>query len=324
MWRRVNARNNPPRGRPPAAGILAWLLWSVAIPLAADEAESPVAARVNNVPITVADVDYELRTALGTRSVPEETLPRLRAETLGRLIDRELVLVYLDQRRGAASTADVELALTQLEKELKLRGRTLADYCHELGRTPEQLRTALRWSLSWKRLLERSLTDANVERFFTNRRREYDGTRLRVAHVLLPLAADREEERQSRLAEADRLRQRIENGELTFAEAARQFSRAPTASQGGDIGWLERHEPMPEEFSAAAFQLQVGQVSHPVVTRAGVHLIQCLEEQPGTRQLADVRQELETAMTRHLFSWAADQVRGATSVEWTGAIPRTR
>jgi len=68
------------------------------------------------------------------------------------------------------------------------------------------------------------------------------------------------------------LRKRIEHGE-SFAELARRYSEDASAPQGGDLGWLNPGETVPA-FEQAMNALQDGQVSEPVKTPFGWHLIQ--------------------------------------------------
>jgi peptidyl-prolyl cis-trans isomerase SurA len=72
------------------------------------------------------------------------------------------------------------------------------------------------------------------------------------------------------------LRERIEHGE-DFATLARSHSQDPgSASEGGDLGWVTPGEMVPE-FEQAMDQLANGQISEPVQSRFGWHLIQVLE-----------------------------------------------
>jgi peptidyl-prolyl cis-trans isomerase C len=63
------------------------------------------------------------------------------------------------------------------------------------------------------------------------------------------------------------------NAGTPFEELAQKFSRCPSSKQGGDLGSFTRGR-MVEEFSTAAFALGVGEVSPPVRTQFGYHLIQ--------------------------------------------------
>ncbi|MCP4571968.1 MAG: hypothetical protein GY838_06400 [bacterium] len=73
------------------------------------------------------------------------------------------------------------------------------------------------------------------------------------------------------------LRDDILAGTRTFEDAARDFGEDGTAEAGGDLGTFDRNR-MVDEFTAAAFSLPVGQLSEPVRTSFGYHLIEVLEQ----------------------------------------------
>jgi len=71
--------------------------------------------------------------------------------------------------------------------------------------------------------------------------------------------------------EAKKLKQEIENGK-DFAQAAKEVSLCPSGQNGGDLGYFSRGQ-MVKEFENAAFAMNVGEVSNPVKTQFGYHLI---------------------------------------------------
>jgi peptidyl-prolyl cis-trans isomerase C len=289
---------------------LKYGIWGLGF-LAAEEsaAEPPaVAATIDGQPVYAADAEHEFNQAYRGRKMPDDERRALLAAALEQVIDRRLVLRNLVRTGQAASDADVSHALALLEKQLMAQQLTLAEHLREIGRTVEQVRAELRWKLSWQKYLAKYVTDENLQKYFDKHRAHFDGTQLRVAHILLKSPE-----------QAGEIREDIAAGKLTFAEAARQHSAAPTGKAGGDIGWIERHQPMPEAFSQAAFDLAPGEVSRPVASSAGVHLIQVLEIQPGQRTWQEASAALRPAVAMYLFRWLADQERATAKIERTGA-----
>ena len=106
------------------------------------------------------------------------------------------------------------------------------------------------------------------------------------------------------LAFAQSLRQRILDGE-DFADLALRFSNDPgSGSQGGDLGWAERGRYVPE-FDEAAFALEVGEISEPVKTSFGYHIIELLErDDERPKEENSLQQEYVEAFQ----NWLQEQV----------------
>lgn len=76
--------------------------------------------------------------------------------------------------------------------------------------------------------------------------------------------------------EAETLRQEIINGR-DFAEVAKEVSKCPSGARGGDLGFFGRGRMVPE-FDQAAFNLPVGELSEPIQTQYGWHLLVVTEQ----------------------------------------------
>ncbi|WP_425618234.1 peptidylprolyl isomerase [Anatilimnocola sp. NA78] len=289
----------------------------------AQEAPAPViAATVNGLPISKAELDRALVLVVKERQLTAAQKENLKKEVLSHAVDRRLVLHWLTESKQAASEQDVDLAHARLLKKLEAESITLPKFLEMQGQTAAEFRDQQHWELSWHRFLERYLTAANLQKFFEKNRRDFDGTELHIAHVLLTAPKEAKPVDWEQLnKQASDIRQQVVDKKLTFAEAAKQHSNSPTAKAGGDIGWIKRHEPMPESFSAAAFQLQPGELSPPVETTFGVHLITCLEVKSGTRTWQDAADELRPAVIHYLFRWIADKERATAKLEYTNHWP---
>jgi parvulin-like peptidyl-prolyl isomerase len=274
-----------------------------------------VAAYVDGQPITAAEILREVE-RLNRPSEPAASMdPALLAEIREHLIDRRLAQRRLTAMGLAASEADIDLALERLEKQLAAQNIRPADHYQEIGQTRDEVRAALRWQISWQAYLARQLTDENLQMYFAQHAREFDGTRLQVAQILLKPSDESDAARQAAIDQAKAIRQQIVEGKVTFAAAAREHSTGPSSAAGGDLGWIERRQPMPEAISAAAYGLKAGEVSPPVWTPLGLHLVQVTEVQPGQRTWEEARNELRLAVTSHLFRWLADGARMGTKID---------
>ncbi|MGN0918799.1 MAG: peptidylprolyl isomerase, partial [Oxalobacter sp.] len=88
------------------------------------------------------------------------------------------------------------------------------------------------------------------------------------------------------------LKQRIINNAASFEELAKTYSNDTSASRGGDLGWIYPGDTVPE-FEKAMMALNIGEISDPVETQFGFHLIQVLE-----KKMDDVSQERKRAAAK--------------------------
>lgn len=259
--------------------------------------------------VTPTDIEREL-----TRTIPKlpedaNVLAKLRAATRRECVRRELALQWLESQGKVIGETAIDTELQRRKKELVAKKIQWPKYLEQTQHTEASLRREVKWRLSWQNYLDEQLSDANLKRYFEKHKAEFDGTQIRVAHLLLKPT-------DKGMDEAQTLRVEIIAGKLSFADAVKQNSQAPTAEQGGDIGFIGRHAPMPEAFSKAAFALKLQEISPPVETAFGVHLIQCLEIKPGEQPWTASREELQTAVTHYLFDWICEQQATKVPVQY--------
>jgi peptidyl-prolyl cis-trans isomerase SurA len=136
-------------------------------------------------------------------------------------------------------------------------------------------------------------------------------------HILLRTGAQMSEvQAREKLAE---FKKRIEAGQADFAQLARENSQDASARNGGDLGWANPGLFVPE-FEDTITALSPGQISEPLVSRFGVHLIQLLERREAAlsqREQRDLARSVvrEKKLDEAYASWAQD-VRGRAYVEY--------
>lgn len=121
------------------------------------------------------------------------------------------------------------------------------------------------------------------------------------------------------IAKLDDFKKRIESGATTFQALAREYSQDGSAPQGGDLGWAPPGAFVPE-FEETMNRLADGQVSPPVVSRFGVHLIQMIERRRVELNPRDVRESIRAQLRESRYeaaftAWAQD-IRNNAFVEY--------
>lgn len=285
--------------------------------LAGTVASPLVAATVNGVPVYVGEVQRLVDVA----SKPKLGSPAQRvtfaSRVLEQLIDRTIVQTYLDHTEWRVDSAQVDAKLAEARSALTGKKQSLDDLLRRDAIPLDAFRRQVAWDIAWQRYVEAKLGDDRLKAYFEDHRRLYDGTQLRVSHILF-----RSDETGAPRATAElvraaaKLRVRIERGEISFAEAAARVSAGPSRHGGGDLGLIGRRGPMDAAFSQAAYELQPGEISHPVVTRFGVHLIRVTSVRAGKRAFLDVRSELIGPAQRDLFSQLAADLRKEAKVNY--------
>ena len=283
-----------------------------------------VAARVDGEPIYAGQVHETLAQVLRGRGVSPALAARAEAEMLDQLVDRRLVLEFLKRKKLTVGSREVTAAVKATQAVLAQQNLTLPQRLAEIGVTERAYRGEVLWQLSWKKFLYAQLTDKALEKFFEDHRRDFDGTQIRVSRIFWARKkADDQKEIDALTAKAKAVRAEIVAGTKKFARAAVAHSDSPTKALGGDVGFISRHGEMAPEFSAAAFALEKGEVSQPVVTKFGVDLIACTEVKPGTKKWTDAVDEVRSAAVKHAFDRivAIERRRPETKIEFTGAVP---
>ena len=223
--------------------------------------DARILATVGGQSITEADVEAFLA-GLGQRGEAYRS-PEGRAAVLEELINRRLFL--LEATRGLFEAEPAFKAQLKQAKESLLIG-----YAME------------------KALSAVTVKDAEVEKFYEeNKDKLMGGDTVNASHILV-----------SSEEECKRIREEIEGGAISFEQAAEKYSACPSGKEGGSLGDFGRGQMVPE-FEAACYAMQEGEISAPVQTQFGYHLIRLNSKKAGeVAPLEAVREELKAKLLR--------------------------
>jgi parvulin-like peptidyl-prolyl isomerase len=157
-------------------------------------------------------------------------------------------------------------------------------------------------------------TTPEIDAFYQeNIQRFQEGEKVTASHILISATPGMSEEEQAAAkAEADDIRSQILEG-ADFAEMAKEHSADVTSgARGGELGSFERGRTVPP-FEEVAFSLEIGEISEPVQTRFGYHLIKVSDHvEAGTREIADVRDVIIRQLQQQDFiDWRSELLEEA-------------
>jgi peptidyl-prolyl cis-trans isomerase C len=246
-------------------------------------AEPKVLAKIDGVPITEDDVNDALQD-IGPGLPQKLDGPARQQYALDYLIDMKLVA-----KKAAADKMDADAAFT----------RRMAYYHDKLAM--EALLTDV--------AAKAATDEAEHKAYDEAAKAQPPVPEVHARHILLPT----EEEAKAALA-------RVKKGE-DFAKVATELSKDP-GGEGGDLGWFTKDKMVPE-FADAAFKMEPGQVSDPVKSQFGWHIIKVEEKRMKTFPSFDqVKDQAARYVVQKAQSDLIQQLRQNVKIERTEPEPK--
>lgn len=315
-----------------AKRILAGAILALYPALSLAQGSKP-AATVNGQPIPQIAVERALE------RFDESERAKARAEILDFLIDNVLIDQYLAKQKIVIERQEIETRLAEIKKEIEKSGQTFEKVLTSLKMTEAEFLEQVTNDLRWEKFAETQATDERLRQMFEQHRDMFDGSMVRARHILLTAGNDpasqdaarnqlmhwrqqieakaaaamaklpknvdditREEERQKQLEQA-------------FADVAKERSACPSKRDGGDVNWFPRAGHMVEPFAKAAFALKPFEISEPVQTQFGWHLILCTGKKNGQSvKYEDVKDEVRDIFCGRLREEIAAKLRQTAQI----------
>lgn len=280
-----------------------------------------VVARVNGKPIYRGDVDQQVQAMARGQELTGETLRTTQAQALQQLIYRQLLMELLVREKITPTEAQIEEAVQKERERLKGRKTSLEDMLRQAGTLMSDYKKQVAAGLSVNMYLERQASEEVLEGYFKKNARQFDGTELRASHILLRPTGGSPTEIEKLRRQANDIKAEIASGKTTFADAAKKYSSGPSRYQAGDLGFISRGGPMIEEFNRPAFELEPNDVSEPIVTPFGVHLITVTEVKQGEKSFADARNDVVQVFMPVLFETVLKREMEQAKIEFSDGFP---
>ena len=255
-----------------------------------------VLATVNDSVITGFDLRQRMLLVIAMTQVQptQENLPAIRQQALNLIIDERLQMQELDRYPDVKATdADVNQELTAMAAEVGATPEAYLNSLTEFGIRPATVLDQLRTQIGWQRLVQgRFQSRARVGQGAVQAAlRQATEASLKKQYLIgeIYIEAARVGGQQAALNGANQLVQQMVQG-APFQNVAQQFSAAPSATRGGDAGWIVEGTVQPA-LQQAMDQLSAGQLSRPIPVEGGVYIIYMRDKRDGSASsVAQIKQ----------------------------------
>ena len=225
--------------------------------------------------------DETLR-SLKKKAVSKQELELLQKQILKQLIDENLLDLYGEELSISISPEQLESSIEEFRTKRKLSQHNFEELLEQQNISLIQFKRDYARNLRQKKLLAREV-HSKIQIDLEKLEQEYSKNRkgiheVHALHLLLRLDKERTPEQEAKVLEKIRsIRKELLQGK-EFQELALKYSEDPSVKNNhGDLGFFQKSN-MVKEFSAVAFKLPVGEISKPVKTVFGYHLIKVVGE----------------------------------------------
>jgi peptidyl-prolyl cis-trans isomerase SurA len=292
------AQTAPP-AQPAAAGNLnpAAEVAPIAPPAApAFQMSDGILATVNDSVITGFDLRQRMLLLIAMTQVQPtpENIPAIQQQALNALIDERLQSQELRSYEDlVVSDEQVEQEITAMAQEVGAAPQAYVEFLSQGGIRPSTLREQLRTQIGWSQLVGgRFQSRARVSRSAVAAAlRQVSEAASKKQYLIgeIYIESARVGGQQAALNGANQLVQQMVQG-APFQAVAQQFSAAPSATRGGDAGWVVEGTMQPA-LQQALDQLEVGQLSRPIPVDGGVYIVYMRDKRDGaSASLVQIKQ----------------------------------
>ncbi len=244
-----------------------------------------IAAIVNDQVISLYDVDQRVDLFFVTSGIEKtpQMIERMREQVLRSLVDEKL---QMQEAQRVEISIEPEAIDERMELLAKQDDRTLdgiKEFLEEKNIEEETLASQIRAELAWQQFVRRSfggrikVGDREIDEQYEKAVQAVNQTRYLVSEILLNLDSFATEDDVRQIS--GQIVQQLQAG-VSFPALARQFSIAPTAARGGQLGWISADQLNPR-LGQVVRQMQVGQISQPIPTTAGVYILALADKRSG-------------------------------------------
>ena len=240
--------------------VTLFVVWTGAPVFAGEKLKNNVLARIGNKVITEEYLEAKIKT------LPPNYQRSLDYETLKKQVFERLVQMYVFAMEGKAEKLDQD-------KDLKIWIDDAVSGILARGYVTRKFKK------------DANASEQEIEKYYNEHKSEFlKPATVKARHILIMVAPDEKpEDITAALDKAKKIKKKLDKG-ADFAKLAAEYSDDPgSKDKGGNLGFFAKTWMVPA-FSNAAFALKKGEISEPVKTRFGYHIIKVEDKKDSEQQ----------------------------------------
>jgi peptidyl-prolyl cis-trans isomerase SurA len=275
MTKAVNWRAHG--GRVVRSALWAGALIAAALATAQAQQVQRIAAIVNDQVISAYDLQQRVKLVLVTSGIPNtpENVERIEKQILRSLVDEKLQLLEAAKHDVKVTVGEIDSEIERLAKQSNVSAGQILKSLEDQGVSTDTLRDQIKAEIAWAKLVQGrygsrvNVSEEEIDQVIERMQANADKPQYRVSEIFLPV--DSPDQAEAVHQNALRLLEQIREG-APFPQIARAFSQAPSASRGGDIGWVQDGQ-LPPDLNQVVSKLKPGRISMPVPTTSGFYIL---------------------------------------------------
>ena len=242
-----------------------------------------IAAVVNEDIVTSHDLTQRTLFMVATTGIErnEAGIARAQRQALRNLVDEHIQMQEANKYEQVIADAEVDQSVANLIGRNGLDPNEVVERLASVGVSIDTMRDQVRSEIAWQRIINGlygsriRISDAQIDETLNRLSANASKPSYRVAEIYIE-ATDDIGGIDGAMEGANAMIEQLSDG-APFPLLAQQFSSAPTAAQGGDLGWVHEGEMRPE-LDRVIQTMEAGNVSKPIVVPGGVYVVALLDK----------------------------------------------
>ena len=255
--------------------------------------------------------------------VQPQMVDQFKQQSINFAIDKQLIDQVLEEEQIEVTEDDVREAIEEFKSRFPDEA-TFEQTLEEMGMSEEEMMEGIEKDVQLEKYLSEShdlsVSEDEIRQFFEEHEEQFSrDDEIHARHILIEADEGADDEAAETARErAEEIYEEVTGG-ADFEEMAREHSEGPTGPRGGDLGFFPEDRMVPE-FSEVAFSMEPGEISEPVRTQFGYHVIEVVDTRDASEpdfdeEASEIEMHLSQQKRAEVFHQFLEELKADVDIE---------